>query len=94
LAIERDVRGTGISRTGQGNEVAFWCWSMIVQCRTDDSARPAATTPIAPGRAATGARLRPDVIAIGASLTMRARASVLTRAPTYQAHAVQQMGCV
>ena len=23
LTIERDVRGTGISRTGQGNEVAF-----------------------------------------------------------------------
>ena len=31
LAIERDVRGAGISWTGQGNEGSFWCWRMVVR---------------------------------------------------------------
>ena len=82
-----------ISRTGQGNEVAFWCWSMVVRCRTEDAACPTTATPIAPGRATASPWLRPDVIAIGAGLAMWARAGVLTGASVDQAHAMQHGGC-
>jgi hypothetical protein len=93
LAIEGDVRGAGISRAGQGHEESFWRGSMVVRCRTDDSAGSATATPIAPGRATTSAWFRPDVIAVRTGLAMRARAGVLTRAPVNQPHAMEHSDC-
>ena len=93
LTIKRDVRGTGISRTGQGNEVAFWCWSMVVRCRTEDTTDSATPTPIAPGRATASPWLRPDVIAIRAGLAMWACAGVLAGASIDQPHVLEHRSC-